>query len=98
MILTPDAEVGIREAFQYIWDHSPEHAEIWLRKLNAEIDSLESMPERFGFARERHFFEEELRQIIFHSHRIIFWVSKETRTVHVVSIRHSRQLTLGEEE
>ena len=37
VIVTPEAESGIREAFAYIFERSPLHAERWIRQLYAEI-------------------------------------------------------------
>ena len=81
-----EAHDELAEAFWHIHDDSPANAKIWLQGLYDKIDSLESMPERCAFARENDKFEEELRQLVFHSHRIIFTI--KGKTVYVMHIRH----------
>ncbi|MFN0169073.1 MAG: hypothetical protein ACKV22_21825 [Bryobacteraceae bacterium] len=46
VIVTPEAQAGIRESFLYIHERSPLNADRWLRGLYDEIDSLERFPER----------------------------------------------------
>ena len=41
VIVTPEAESGIRDAFTYIYARAPQNAERWIRQLHAEIDTLE---------------------------------------------------------
>lgn len=68
----------------------PLAAERWWNGLLAEIFSLETLPERCPVIPERDHFAEDLRQLIYFSHRIIFSVSR--RKVSVVRIYHnSRQ-------
>ena len=96
VVVTPEAESGIREAFTYIWERSPIQAERWLRRLYAKIDTLEQFPERCAFARERDYLEEELRQLIFMSHRVVFKVDKPVSTVYILHVRHAKQRAIGE--
>jgi plasmid stabilization system protein ParE len=92
VFVTPEAELGIVSAFRYIEEHSPLNAEKWLRGLYARIDTLEQMPERCALAREAQFFGEDLRQLIFKSHRIVFRIEEEARIVRVLYILHGKQL------
>jgi len=98
VIVTPEAELGIVEAFQFIHERSPMNAAKWLGALYRKIDALESMPGRCALARENKYFEETLRQLVFHSHRIVFWVEEAAMTVHVVWVRHGKQRGMGETE
>jgi plasmid stabilization system protein ParE len=43
VIVTPEAQAGIREAFLYIQERSPLNAARWLQGLYAEIDTLEPL-------------------------------------------------------
>jgi plasmid stabilization system protein ParE len=95
VIVTPEAETGIVEAFQYILERSPLNAEKWLRALYEKIDSLELMPERCPLAREHEYFEDTLRHLVFKSHRIIFRVNEAKRLVQVLYVRHAKQQTIG---
>lgn len=97
VIVTPEAETGVRESFRYIYKQSPLNAENWLRDLYAKIDTLEQFPERCAFARERDYLEEDLRQFNFKSHRVVFQVNNISSTVYVLHVRHSSRL-VGEPE
>src|SRR5437762_1748091 len=59
----PEAEKGIRTSFQYIHERAPLNAARWLQGLYDQIDTLERLPERCAFARERQYLEEDLRQL-----------------------------------
>jgi plasmid stabilization system protein ParE len=61
-----------------------------------QIDTLETMPERCALARENEYFQDELRQLLFKSHRIIFRVDRAERIVWVLYVRHGRQGAIGE--
>jgi len=96
VIVTPEAETAIISAFNYIDEHAPLNAERWLRKLYSCIASLENFPHRYALARECQFFEGELRQLVFKSHRIVFRIEEEQDIVRVVHFVHGRQLAIGE--
>lgn len=98
VIVTAEAEAGILAAFRYIHDSSPRKASKWLRALYSKIATLENFPRRCPFARERDYFEEELRQLVFKSHRIIFHINERSRTVRVVYFMHGKQRAVGEQE
>ena len=98
VIVTPEAQSGIRESFLYIRARSPINAVRWLQGLYAEIDSLERFPERCSYAREREYLDEEFRQLVFKSHRVVFFVDKPRNTVYVVYVRHGRQRAVGAPE
>ena len=96
VVVTPDAESDVRESFRYIHDRSPANAERWLRQIDGEIKGLELFPERHAFARERAYLKEDLRHLIFKSHRVVFYLDKASGTVYVLHVRHSRRLAVGE--
>ena len=96
VIVSPEAQAAILTAFRYIHERAPQNAERWLRNLYSCIGTLESFPGRCASARERKYFEEELRQLVFKSHRIIFHLDKKNRTVRVVYLVHVTQRTIGE--
>lgn len=97
VIVTPEAEAGILGALRYIHDNSPRNAGKWLRALYLKISTLESLPGRCGIAREQDYFEEELRQLIFKSHRIVFQIEKKARIVRVLYFVHGKQQAVGEQ-
>ena len=90
-------EAALAEAEEYVRfirdaRKDPLAAERWWNGLLAEIFSLETLPKRCPIIPERGHFTEEMRQLIYFSHRIIFFVSK--RTVTVVRIYHGSRLPL----
>ena len=96
VVVTPEAQSGIREAFLYIFARSPVNAGKWLQGLYAQIDTLERTPERCAYARERDYLDCELRQLVFKSHRIVFNVDKAKSVVYVLHVRHAKRLAVGE--
>ena len=96
VVIADEAEAAILEAFWYVHERAPMNAARWLRDLYRQIDSLERFPESHGRARESAYLDEDLRQLIFKSHRIIFQVDKDARVVSVLHVRHAKQRTLGE--
>ena len=96
VIVTPEAQSNIAAAYEYIAQHSPASADKWLLELYKKIDGLEQYPRRFGYAREQAHFADEIRQLVFKSHRIIFTIDDSMRTVHVAFVRHARMRSVGE--
>ncbi len=86
------------ESLPCIHERSPLNAARWLRDLYEKIETLEHSPERCAFAREREFLEDDLRQLEFKSHRVVFLVDKEKRVVSVLSVRQGKRRAIGEPE
>jgi plasmid stabilization system protein ParE len=80
VIIHPDAEIEIAEAFLHILADSPLNAGRWLRGLYKAIAKLEIFPNRCGIARESTDLPVELRQFMYKSHRVIFQVAGTTYT------------------
>jgi len=97
VIVTPEAQDGIRKAFDYIRERSPLNAARWLRGLYKQIDTLERFPRRCGIARENEYLEEELHQLVFKSHRIVFHIDRPQRAVYVLYVRHAKRRAVGEQ-
>jgi len=91
IILQLEAENELREAFAYIHAESPQNAASWLSGLYKAIDSLEIMPERCALAQENEDVGAEVRQFVYHSHRILFTVEGMKVCVH--HIRHAAMQT-----
>ena len=96
--ITPEAQDNISDEFNYIRARSPMSAAKWIRGLYRQIDSLELMPSRFGAAREQAYFEEDLRQLVYKSHRIIYLIDENRRYVDVLYVRHAKRRAIGEPE
>jgi len=96
VIVTPEAQAEIRESFAYIHERSPLNAARWLQALYGQVDTLERFPERCAFAREREYLDEDLRQLVFKSHRIVFTVESKEKRVDVLYVRHASRRAVGE--
>ena len=89
--ITDEVAADIENAFDYIHEQSPQNAVKWLRELYKAIDTLEKMPDRCPLIREHDAFEEQVRNLLFYSHRIIFTINEGTETVQVHAFRHAAQ-------
>lgn len=96
VIITPIAEAELQVAFEYIQKDSPVRAERWLQTLYDKIATLEKFPQRCAIAPDSEFVGEELRHMVFRSHRVIFRLEKSRRSVQVLGIRHGARLFIGE--
>jgi plasmid stabilization system protein ParE len=86
VIVTQTAAADIAEQVAYISDDSFTAAAKWYDGCLDAFQSLRSMPQRCRLAAEAETFEREIRQLIYHSHRILFEVLGET--VYVLHVRH----------
>jgi plasmid stabilization system protein ParE len=98
VIVTPAAENDIAEGFANIQARAPMNAERWLRGLYKLDHKLESMPKRCGRAREADDLGLDLRQLVFKSHRIVFWIDDEEGSVRVMRVFHGARLGLTRED
>lgn len=91
VVLQPDAEVEIAEAFEYISARSPASAARWLRGLYKAVNTLEQFPNRCGLAPETKYFKDGIRQLLHgrgrHKYRILFTIWRGE--VHVLHVRHA---------
>lgn len=96
VITQPRAEAEAEEAFQWIFDRSPEAAIRWYRGLREAIESLATDPLRCGLAPENEFFEPEIRQLLYGRrrgiYRILFTVRQDV--VSVLSVHHGARQTV----
>jgi plasmid stabilization system protein ParE len=56
-------------------------AQHWWNGLIDQILSLETLPRRCSIIPEQKYFEQEMRQLIYASHRIIFSIDQHTVTI-----------------
>ena len=75
------------EAAEYIARDSDVAANRWMDGLIGVMESLSKMPRRCAIAREQAAFEIELRNLIYHSHRIIFTITEDC--VRILHVRHA---------
>ena len=100
VIIQPEAEQGIKEAYYWVSNYSSRQARNWLEGIYKAIISLEQMPLRCSLAFENNYFAEEIRQLLYgkgkNTYRILFTVTD--RTVHILYVRHSAQQPLSPDE
>lgn len=100
VIIQPEAEEGIKQAYFWVSNYSPRQARNWLEGLHRAILSLEQMPLRCSLAFENNFFESEIRQLVYgkgrNAYRILFTVTE--KTTQILFVRHSAQRPLLPED
>ena len=89
--IDPEALQKINEAARYIAQDSEQNAMSWLLGLEDLIGKLGRFPHSYGDARERKPIRRELKQVVYHSHRVIFEIDDERRVVNVVTVIHGAQ-------
>jgi len=92
VIIQAEAEKDLQQALAYIQAESPGNAAPWLEGLIEAIRSLEMMPARCAYAPEREDCGADIRQYLYHSHRILFTIEGSVVCVH--HIRHAAMRTL----
>jgi plasmid stabilization system protein ParE len=95
---SPEARLEALEAAEYIARTSPAAALRWYEGLERALAGLEAMPRRWARAPESEFLGEELRHSLYKSHRIIFRIEEDTRSVRVLHVRHAARRAIGEPE
>lgn len=102
LVIMPQAEADIAEAFSYLSERAPEAAARWYRQVRTEIESLATMPARCAVAPEAARFGVELRHLLHGQnprvYRIVFRVIEETQEVHIITVRHVARKPLTDEE
>ena len=93
--ITEEAFSQVDAAFYYTQAQSPQNADKWVRELYDRVNSLTTMPERFGVARENKSFAQELRCLRHYSHRILYTVDHEFTVVNVHAVLHGSKDDLG---
>lgn len=92
--VSPAAEQDAADAFRFIAERSsPAAAERWLAAVEATLNSLDSLAERFPIAREDRLIDgDTLRCAVVHSHRILFTIRDDR--VLVLRLRHGARQDL----
>lgn len=95
----PAALADAEEYVSLIRDQNrkPIAAARWYDGLTGAILSLDSLPGRCPVAPEQNSFKIELRHLVYRSHRIVFHIQAEARTVHVLRVYHGAREALDSE-
>lgn len=101
VIVTPQAEQDLRDAYRFIRDRAPLAAKAWLKGIRNKIKTLARYPERAPMAWESASFHEPIRELFYGSgnrgtYRILFII--EGRTVFVLHVRHGSMRPLTRDE
>jgi plasmid stabilization system protein ParE len=91
-----DAEHYVRYLRRVTKESGP--GDVWFRSLIAAIFTLEEFPTRCPLIPEANEFQFELRHLIYQSHRIIFRVDEQRKTVIVLRIYHGSRRELRQED
>ncbi len=91
--LTDAARASIAAYARYIAvdGKAPKEAERWLEGIWDAVDSLEDWPRRCPTAEEDAYVGYDVRQLVIHSHLLLFTVDHDRRTVWVLALRHGHQ-------
>jgi len=102
LVVLPQAEADIAEAFTYLSERAPEVAAHWYRHIRGEIKSLTEMPARCPLAPEGTKLGLELRHLTYGKrpgiYRIVFRIVEEGQEIHVLAVRHGARRPLTDEE
>lgn len=88
--ITRTAERDLEEAWTYIAQDSIEEAEKFVRRLEEQIATLESFPERCPLIPENEILGARYRHLLYGNYRTVFRIAG--RTVHVLRIIHGARL------
>ncbi len=98
VIITPEADTDLRNAYRYIRSHAPRAARDWIRRARQSAKSLAHRPERCPLAPESVSFDEPIRELLFGignrgTYRFLFVVLD--KSVFIVHVRHGSMLPLS---
>lgn len=98
VVIQPSALLDAEEYVKLIRDTNlePIAAARWYDGLADAINSLESMPSRFSRVPEADSFKRPLRHLVYQSHRIVFHIDEESRTVSVLRVYHIARQALNQ--
>lgn len=96
VVLQDVAAQDAREYASFLFQRSKNSnvAVRWLDELTALLDGLSEMPKRYKVIEEQESFKVELRQVMHHSHRLVYHVNERTQTVHVLRVYHGARKPL----
>ncbi len=95
VVIAPRALKDVEEIYQWIAtvQLAPLNAARWFNGVFEAIATLAEFPQRCPRASESAFFEREIRQLLYHSHRVLFAI--EADWIEVFHIRHGSQSPLN---
>ena len=70
----------------------------WLDELGEVFEGLADMPKQYRVIEEQAYIEIEIRQLLYHSHRVLFHVDDDALVVHILRIYHGARSALAPDE
>jgi plasmid stabilization system protein ParE len=95
IVVTPSAVRDLEEYADYVASDSLEESRKWLRGAWDTIFSLREQPFRFAVIEESAEVGEELRDVLHHSHRIVYRVLEDQQVVEVLRVWHGARQALS---
>lgn len=89
VLRTEEADADLRSYALRIAADSPDAADRWLAGLEELFIGLRVLPQRYGVARERLHQGVTLRQVVYHSHRVLITIDEQDGVVLVHRVLHS---------
>ena len=98
--LTPDAKQDLLDAARYVAEASgsKDVALAWYERMQNAVMRLADMPRSYAYARENEAFEEEVRQVVHLSHRLIFTIHDDLGLVLIHRIWHTARENAGPDD
>ena len=88
--ITRAAERDIEETWSFIADDSPEEANKFVRRLEEQIHTLETFPERCPLIPENEILGTHYRHLLYGNYRSVFRIAR--KTVYVLRVIHGARL------
>ena len=88
--ITRAAERDIEETWNFIADDSAEEADQFVRRLEEQIETLQTFPERCPLIPENEILGTHYRQLLYGNYRSVFRMAK--KTVYVLRVIHGARL------
>ena len=88
--ITRTAERDLEEAWNYIAHDSSEEAEQFIRRLEEQIETLETFPERCPLIPENEILGTHYRHLVYGNYRSVFRIVRNT--VYVLRVIHGARL------
>lgn len=88
--ITRAAERDIEETWNFIAHDSPEEADKFVRRLEEQIETLETFPEKCPLLPENEILETHYRHLLYGNYRSVFRIAR--KTVYVLRVIHDARL------
>jgi len=88
--ITRAAERDVEETWNFIADDSPEAAEKFVRRLEEQIETLETFPEMCPLIPENEMLGTRYRHMLYGNYRTVFRIAG--KTVYVIRVIHGARL------